>query len=82
MEPKTLDVAYKRLLSKAGLPDFRLHDLRHTFSTNMLELGEYPKVVSEMLGHSSVAITLDLYSHVTPTLQKEGRRPHGCGPGR
>jgi site-specific recombinase XerD len=47
-----------------GVPRIRLHDLRHTFATQMLRAGVHFKVVSEMLGHASVAITLDRYSHV------------------
>lgn len=58
-------------LKKAGLPLIRFHDLRHTAATLMLTAGVHPKVVSEMLGHSSVAITLDRYSHVIPTMQEE-----------
>ncbi len=56
---------------RAGLPRIRFHDLRHTGATLLLGCGVNPKIVSEMLGHSSVAITLDLYSHVTPTMQRE-----------
>lgn len=62
---------FKPVLKKAGLPSsVRLYDLRHSCATVLLETGENPKVVSERLGHSSVIITLDTYSHVTPTLQK------------
>ena len=57
------------LLQAAGLPTIRFHELRHTAATLLLERGVHPKIVSEMLGHSTVAITLDLYSHVTPTIQ-------------
>ena len=60
-----------RLLERAGLPRIRFHDLRHTAATLMLGQGVHPKVVSEMLGHSQISITLDLYSHVTPTMQRE-----------
>jgi integrase len=49
----------------------RFHDLRHTAATLMLLKGVHPKVVSEMLGHSTVSITLDLYSHVLPDTQRE-----------
>ena len=59
------------LLKKAGLPVIRFHDLRHTAATLMLGRGIHPKIVSEMLGHATVAITLDLYSHVTPTMQRQ-----------
>jgi len=53
---------------RAGLPDVRFHDLRHTRATLLLTKGVHPKIVSEMLGHSSIAITLDTYSHVMPGL--------------
>jgi len=59
------------LLRKAGLPAIRFHDLRHTAATLMLLKGVHPKIVSEMLGHASIAITLDLYSHVMPDMQRE-----------
>lgn len=59
------------LLRKANLPRIRFHDLRHTAATLMLLKGVHPKVVSEMLGHASIAITLDLYSHVLPDMQRE-----------
>jgi integrase len=60
---------YKPLLKHAGLPMIRLHDLRHTAATLLLLSGIHPKVVSEMLGHSSINITLNLYSHVLPDMQ-------------
>ena len=59
------------LLRKAGLPVIRFHDLRHTAATLMLGRGVHPKVVAEMLGHSQISITLDLYRHVTPTMQQQ-----------
>jgi integrase len=59
------------LLKHAGLPRMRFHDLRHSAATLLLELGIHPKVVSEMLGHSQIGITLDLYSHVTATMQQQ-----------
>jgi integrase len=58
------------LLKKAGLPNIRFHDLRHTAATLLLLAGIHPKVVSEMLGHSSVTITLSIYSHVTPAIHR------------
>lgn len=61
---------FKRLLRKAALPDMRFHDLRHTAATLLLARGENPKVVSEMLGHADISITLRIYGHVTPTMQK------------
>jgi integrase len=59
------------ILRRAGLPDVRFHDLRHSAATDWLKNGMHPKVASERLGHASVGITLDLYSHVTPTMQRE-----------
>ena len=53
----------------AGFAGLRFHDLRHTAATLMLEAGVHPKVVSERLGHSTIAITLDTYSHVMPHMQ-------------
>jgi integrase len=55
---------FKRLLKKAGLPAIRLHDLRHTCATILLMAGKHPKYVQELLGHASINITLDTYSHV------------------
>ena len=58
------------LLQRAGLSAIRFHDLRHTAATLLLSEGVHPKVASEMLGHATVAITLDRYSHVTETMQR------------
>ncbi len=62
---------YKPLREAAGLPETtRFYDLRHTFATLMLEQGENPKVVQEILGHSQITHTMDTYSHVTPNMQR------------
>lgn len=61
---------FKPLLSRLGLPSLRLYDLRHTHATLLLAAGEHPKVVQERLGHSSIALTLDVYSHVIPAMQE------------
>jgi hypothetical protein len=71
MRPDTISVTFPRLVKKATLPPIRFHDLRHTHATLLLRQGEHPKVVSERLGHSSVAITIDRYSHVLPGMQAE-----------
>ena len=63
--------SFKRVLTRAGLRDIRFHDLRHTFATLMLQNGEHPKIVQEMLGHATIAITMDTYSHVLPNMQRE-----------
>jgi hypothetical protein len=60
---------FKPLLERAGLPHFRFHDLRHTCATLLLGKNVTPKIVSEMLRHANIAITLDTYSHVLPTMQ-------------
>ena len=54
----------------AGVPRIRLHDLRHCHATMLLEKGIHLKVVSERLGHTSIQITADVYSHVSSTMQK------------
>jgi integrase len=61
--------SFKPLLKRAGLPQIRFHDLRHTCATLLLTRNVNPKIVSEMLGHSSIAITLDTYSHVLPNMR-------------
>ena len=61
---------FKPLLKQAGLPKIRFHDLRHTCATLLLTKNVNPKVVSEMLGHATIAITLDTYSHVLPNMQE------------
>ena len=61
--------SWKPLLKKAGLPHKRFHDLRHTCATSLLTKGVHPKVVQELLGHSSISVTLDTYSHVLPNMQ-------------
>ena len=53
------------------MPRIRIHDLRHSAATHLLTKGVYPKVVQDLLGHSTIAITLDTYSHVMPSLGKE-----------
>jgi integrase len=71
VQPRSLTHAFEIFLRKQGLPRVRLHDLRHTHATHMLASGVHPKIAQERLGHSSVAITLDLYSHVLPGLQAD-----------
>ncbi|MBI2872652.1 MAG: tyrosine-type recombinase/integrase [Chloroflexi bacterium] len=69
--PNTLTRAFLKLARLAGITGVRLHDMRHTHASLMLRQGVHPKIVQERLGHATVAITLDLYSHVLPGLQEE-----------
>lgn len=62
---------FRAAMCSAGVPAIRFHDLRHTAATLLLSAGTHPKVVSEMLGHSSIAITLDRYSHFVPALHED-----------
>lgn len=68
LDPDTFSHGFGRLATSVGLPKARLHDLRHAFATTLLVAGVHPKVVSEALGHASVAFTMDTYQHVLPTM--------------
>jgi integrase len=74
LNPDTLSSGWTRFLRLRGLPHVRFHDLRHAHATLMLLQGVHPKVVSERLGHASIGITLDTYSHVLPSMQAEAAR--------
>ncbi len=71
LDPRGLGIDYDRMIEKSELPRIRLHDLRHTFATIGLGQGVHPKVMSDMLGHSKVSLTLDVYSHALPSFQTE-----------
>jgi integrase len=60
--------SFKPLLKEAGLPEIRFHDLRHTCATLLLGRGVHPKFVQELLGHATIAMTLDTYSHYLPSM--------------
>jgi integrase len=75
IQPNSLTHEWLRLLGKSGLPPLRLHDLRHAHATHLFVSGVHPKIAQERLGHSTIAITLDLYSHVLPGIQ-EGAVAH------
>jgi integrase len=62
---------FHRALDQGGLPRVRIHDLRHTAATHLLRRGVHPKVVQELLGHSTISLTLDTYSHVAPGLHAD-----------
>lgn len=69
INPNTVTPAFSKIAERIGIK-LRLHDLRHTHATLLLKAGVHPKIVSERLGHSTVAFTLDTYSHVVPGLQE------------
>jgi integrase len=68
IDPRTLNYRFAQALKQAGLPHIRIHDARHTYATWLLQHDVPLKVVSDQLGHSSVAITGDVYSHVTAAI--------------
>ncbi len=71
MDPGVLTHNFSRIVTRAGLSNVRFHDLRHTFASLMLLRGAKPKVISEALGHSSVAFTMDVYSHIIDGMQSD-----------
>ncbi len=62
--------SFKPLLKRAGLPNIRWHDLWHTWATLLLSKGVHPKYVQQLLGHASITLTLDRYSHWMPSMGK------------
>ncbi|MDQ0972399.1 integrase [Neobacillus niacini] len=71
IQPTEMARNYRKMVEISGLPYIRFHDLRHTHATLLLQQGVHPKVVSERLGHSTIGITMDTYTHVLPNMQKE-----------
>lgn len=69
--PNTLLKAFKRFLTSIGLPHMRFHDLRHSAATILLTIKVHPKVVQEILGHSQITTTMDIYSHAMPSMQSD-----------
>ena len=70
LSPSTVSHAFGDICKKAGISGIRFHDLRHTHATLLMKQGTSPKVVQERLGHSSISVTLDIYSHVVPGMQE------------
>jgi integrase len=62
---------FHRILKRAGLPEIRFHDLRHTCATLLLAQGVHPRLVMDILGHSSITVTMNIYSHVIPAMREE-----------
>ena len=72
VQPNSLTHEFTRILAlSTALPRVRFHDFRHSHATQLLASGIHPKIAQERLGHSSVGITLDLYSHVLPGMQED-----------
>jgi integrase len=71
LEPRNLFRAFKAKLKRAALPDIRFHDLRHSAASLMLAQGVPLRVVMEVLGHSSISVTANTYSHVMPSLVQD-----------
>ncbi len=61
---------FKKILKRAGLRDVRFHDLRHGAATLLFGMGVHPKIVQERLGHHDIGTTMDIYSHMLPTMQE------------
>ena len=74
LRPDNVTRAFQAIAQSLGFKGARLHDIRHAHATILLEQGVHPKIVQERLGHSSVATTLDIYSHVVPGLQEAAAR--------
>jgi integrase len=71
MQPEMVTREFKAIIAASGLPDMRLHDLRHSCATLLLAQGVHPKLVQETLGHSIYQLTMDTYSHMIPQLRNE-----------
>jgi len=71
LDPESVSRYFRQAVKQSMLPPIRLHDLRHTHATLALQAGIHPKVVSERLGHATISITLDTYSHAIPAMQEE-----------
>ena len=71
LDARNVTRQFKGHLERAGLPESRFHDLRHSCASLLLAQGVHPRVVMEMLGHSRISMTMDTYSHVLPELQRE-----------
>lgn len=71
LDSRNVTKAFQSLLERVGLPRMRFHDLRHSAATLMLAEGVPPRVIMETLGHSNIGMTMNLYAHVVPSLQRD-----------
>jgi integrase len=71
LQPRSFSQAFRKFVRRHGLRRIRFHDLRHSHATQMLASGIHPNIAQERLGHSSISVTLDLYSHVLPGMQAD-----------
>ena len=71
IDPDRVSKEFPKLVRAEGLPHLTFHGLRHAHATLALSAGVNPKIVSERLGHSSISVTMDIYSHVLPGMQEE-----------
>ena len=71
LNPQTLSRNFRKLATGAGLPDLRLHDLRHAHASGLIRANVHPRVVQDRLGHSSAAFTMQVYGHVAAGLQQK-----------
>ena len=71
LHPDRMVESFQKLLKDIGLHHMRFHDLRHSAATILLTMGVHPKVVQELPGHSNISITMDIYSHVLPSMQRD-----------
>jgi integrase len=71
INPRNFSKEFARIVRRAGVPSITFHGLRHTHITGLLQAGVHPKIACERAGHSSVALTMDLYSHVVEGMQQD-----------
>lgn len=74
LHPKIVSNQFRKAVMRHGLPYPSIHGLRHSWATLALQAGVHPKVVQERLGHSTVSITLDIYSHVNPAMDADAAK--------
>lgn len=78
LDPRSYQKLFQRVLIQAGIKARKFHAIRHAFDTRALELGVDIKTLSELLGHSNVSITLNLYAHLIARTKYNGRNPAPC----